>query len=112
MEITGKIIQVLSPQSGVGKNGPWKKCDFIIETGDKFSKKVCITAWNDLADQVQRESIGNEMKVSIDLSSREYNGKWYNDIKAWKLSPAGPVREESAPEDWRPAAEETDVLPF
>ena len=112
MELTGKIIQILAPQSGVGKNGPWKKCDFIIETGDKFPKKVCVTAWNELADQIQKEPIGTEINVSIDLSSREYNGKWYNDIKAWKISNTGSTRTEATPEERIPDGEDLDVLPF
>ncbi|MEP6700606.1 MAG: DUF3127 domain-containing protein, partial [Bacteroidota bacterium] len=50
MEITGKLLQLLTLQTGTGKNGPWKKQDFIIETGDMYPKKVCIAAWGDKID--------------------------------------------------------------
>ncbi len=85
MEITGKLIQILPAQTGTGKNGPWKKCDFIIETADKFPKTICITAWKELVDQIEKTATGTQLNISFDLSSREYNGKWYTDVKAWKI---------------------------
>ena len=86
MELTGKLIQVLEEQTGDGKNGKWSKCDFVIETvADKYPKKVCITAWGDLIGTVKATPIDSELKVSFDISSREYNGRWYTDVKAWKV---------------------------
>jgi hypothetical protein len=88
MEISGRLIQVLQEQGGEGKTGnKWAKCDFVIETQEKFPKKVCITAWNDLIGTVKGLAIDSELKVSFDISSREYNGKWYTDVKAWKIEP-------------------------
>lgn len=86
MEINGKLMLLLPAQSGTGKNGPWKKNDFVIETADKFPKKVCISAWNELSDQVEKIALGTELKISFDVSSREYNGRWYTDVKAWKVA--------------------------
>lgn len=89
MDITGRLIQVLQEQGGEGKNGnKWAKCDFVIETQEKFPKKVCLTAWNDLIGTVKGFPIDSEIKASFDISSREYNGKWYTDVKAWKVEPA------------------------
>ena len=86
MEITGRLIHVLEEVGGEGKNGKWSKCDFVIETvADKFPKKVCITAWGDLIGTVKAMPMESEIKVSFDISSREYNGKWYTDVKAWKV---------------------------
>lgn len=85
MDISGKLIQVLQEQSGEGRNGKWAKCDFVIETQEKFPKKVCITAWNELIGTIKAMPAGADLKVAFDLSSREYNGKWYTDIKAWKI---------------------------
>jgi hypothetical protein len=86
MELTGRLIQVLEEQGGDGKNGKWAKCDFVIETSaDKYPKKVCITAWNDLIGTVKATPLESEIKVSFDISSREYNGRWYTDVKAWKV---------------------------
>jgi hypothetical protein len=88
MEISGRLIQVLQEQGGEGKNGnKWAKCDFVIETQEKFPKKVCLTAWNDLIGIVKGLPIDSEIKASFDISSREYNGKWYTDVKAWKVEP-------------------------
>ena len=90
MDITGRLVQVLQEQGGEGKNGnKWAKCDFVIETQEKYPKKVCLTAWNDLIGTVKGLPMESEIKVSFDISSREDNGRWYTDVKAWKLEPAG-----------------------
>lgn len=84
MEITGTLIQVLTPQTGTGKNGQWKKQDFIIETTDMYPKKICLAAWGDKID-ISKFSLGQTVKASFDVESREYNGKWYTDVKAFNL---------------------------
>lgn len=85
MDISGVFQQALQEQSGEGKNGRWVKCDFLIETTDRFPKKICFSAWGDLVNTVKGISAGSDVKVSFDVSSREYNGKWYTDVKAWKV---------------------------
>jgi Domain of unknown function (DUF3127) len=120
MEITGKLIQTLPVQTGMGKNGEWRKCNFIIETADKFPKKICVNAWKDLVDQVQKISEGSEVTVSFDVESREFQGKWYTDVKAWKISSSGAgtsTSRPSAPRNEAPPMSEpppmgTDDLPF
>ena len=99
MDISGKLIQILPAQAGTGKNGPWKKCDFVIETSDKFPKKVCISAWNDQCSQIEKMAIGSDLKVSFDISSREYNSRWYTDVKAWKIAVEGSAPQQNATED-------------
>ena len=89
MDITGKLFAQLEEQTGQGKNGLWKKRNFVIETGDKYPKKVCLTAWGEQADQVAGLKPGLDVKVSFDLESREYQGKWYTDAKAWKIESNG-----------------------
>ena len=88
MELKGKLVQLLPMQSGEGKNGTWKKQEIIIETQGQYPKKVCISIWGDKisADQLV---IGNELNVSFDVESREYNGRWYTDVKAWKVETSG-----------------------
>ena len=85
LEISGKIVKILAEQSGTGKNGVWKKQDFVIETAEQFPKKVCISAWGDKVDQLQSLSEGEEVRVAINVESREYNDRWYTDVKAWKI---------------------------
>jgi hypothetical protein len=88
MEIKGKVVQLLQMQTGQGKKGPWKKQEFIIETQGQYPKKVCLSAWGDKVDQYNL-SIGDEVSVSVDLESREYNGRWYTEARAWKLEKSG-----------------------
>ncbi|MCW5906620.1 MAG: DUF3127 domain-containing protein [Chitinophagales bacterium] len=119
MEASGRLIHILPAQTGTGKNGAWKKCDFVIETSDKYPKKICISAWNELSDQIENTAIGSDLQVSFDISSREYNGRWYTDVKAWKVSGGNKVNNssntatstESAPPDF-PSIESADDLPF
>lgn len=85
MDISGKIIQFLPAQTGQGKNGPWKKQEFILETGDTYPKKICIAVWGDKIDLASYKP-GDTVDVSFDVESREYNGRWYTDVKAWKVS--------------------------
>lgn len=98
MEIQGKIVQVLPLQSGEGRNGPWKKQEFVIETEGQYPKKICISMWGDRIDDAVIQE-GNEVTASIDIESREYNGRWYTDVKAWKLegsATAAPASSETA----------------
>lgn len=85
MEISGKILKVMPLESGEGKNGTWKKQLLVIEIENgKYSKKVATTLWNDLTDNTFQE--GAEISIEFDVESREYNGKWYTDVKAWKIN--------------------------
>ena len=86
MEITGKIIAVLPEQGGVSKNGnEWKKQEYVLETHDQYPKKVCFQLFG--ADRIAQAAIqpGEELTVSFDIESREYMGKWYTNINAWKV---------------------------
>jgi hypothetical protein len=88
MQLTAKLSQVLPLQNGTGKNGPWKKQDIIVETEGQFPKKVCISIWGDKINESLLQ-VGSQLSISFDVESREYNGKWYTDVKAWKIEPAG-----------------------
>lgn len=88
MQLTAKLIQVLPLQTGSGKNGQWKKQDVIVETEGQYPKKVCISIWGDKINESQLQ-VGAQLSISFDVESREYNGKWYTDVKAWKIEAAG-----------------------
>jgi hypothetical protein len=97
LEISGRLNQFLPEVSGTGKNGTaWTKRDFIIETVDNFPKKICISAWGDKAAELNGIGIGEMIKVSFDVQSREYNGKWYTDLRAWKIERQGAAAQPSA----------------
>lgn len=85
MELSGKIFKVMPLETGEGKNGVWKKQQIIIETtSDKYPKKVAVQLWGDLTEKGFQE--GAEISVEFDVESREYNGKWYTDAKAWRIN--------------------------
>lgn len=90
MEIKGRVTQLLPLQTGEGKNGTWRKQDFIIETDGQYPKKICIAAWGDKID-ISLLQVGNEINVSFDVESREYNTRWYTDVKAWKIEASSAV---------------------
>jgi len=84
MLLTAKLTQLLPIQTGTGKNGEWEKQDIIVETNEQYPKKVCISTWGDKINKGQFQ-IGNLLKIEFDIESREFNHKWYTDIKAWKI---------------------------
>ena len=96
MELEGKIIQINPVQSGEGRNGPWKKQEYIVETKSQYPKKVCVTIWGDKIDQFGLQQ-NEDVTLSIELESREYNGRWYTDVRAWKVERQG-NQEYDAPE--------------
>lgn len=109
IEITGKLIKKLAEQTGEGKFGKWIKQEFVIETTDQYPKKVCFAAWGDKTDALKQINDGETITVSFNPESREYNERWYTDLKAWKISKAG---ESSAPErDKAPPFTEEDIPP-
>ena len=85
MEISGKIIELLVVKSGQSANGEWRKQEYVLETEAQYPKKVCFMVWGDKIDQFDIKK-DEQLTVSIDLESREYNGRWYTDVKAWKVS--------------------------
>lgn len=91
MELTAKLIQLLPLQTGTGKNGQWKKQDIIVETDGTYPKKVCISIWGDKINESVLK-IGSQLAISFDVESREYNGKWYTDVKAWKIETASAAK--------------------
>jgi hypothetical protein len=112
MEIIGKLIQKLPMQSGIGKTGnSWQKQEFVIETMEQYPRKVCANLWGDKTASLETLNIDDKVVMSFDLESREFNGKWYTDVKAWKLEPvaANPQTPQTAQNN--PAATPADQLP-
>lgn len=89
LEISGKLVKLLPETTGQGKNGNWIKQEFVIETTDQFPKKVMFAAWGDKVDLIRNLSEGQELKVSFNVESREYNNRWYTDLKVWKIDKGG-----------------------
>ena len=101
MEIEGKISEVLPEKTGQSANGSWRKQEYVLETEGQYPKKICFMAWGDRIDQFKIKH-GEHLVVSVDLESREYNGRWYTDVKSWKISRSG-----SEVNDFQPSESES-----
>ena len=118
MELKGKLVKVLPAITGQGRNGEWRKQDFVIDIdGASFPQKACFTAWG--SDKINVESLveGSMLNVHFDIESREYQGKWYTNLTAWKVETDGDSQQSSPmPQMEVYDAEETppvnDDLPF
>ena len=108
LEIEGTLAQKLPVQSGNSARGPWAKQEFILEYPDgNYTAKACFTAWGqDKVQDLDKYQVGDKVKVSFNLKSREYNGRWYNDLQIWKIAPAGaqPTAQPAAPAQPAPQA--------
>jgi hypothetical protein len=85
MDIIGKIVQVLDLQTGTSARGDWKKQEFILETEEQYPRKVCISLWGDRVGDIAGVQPGELITVSINVESREFNGRWYTDVRAWRV---------------------------
>ena len=86
MEIQGKLIQVLQPESGTSKAGKdWTQQTIIVETGDQYPKKIAIQCPEKLMSRISDYQVGQIITCSVNIESREFNGKWFSSVKAWKI---------------------------
>ena len=122
MELSGKVIAVLEPRGGVSKTGnAWKVQEYVIETHDQYPRKMCFDVFGE--DKINQFNIqvGEELTVHFDVDAREWQGRWFNSIRAWKVErvqaqqPASPM-DAGAPFPPPPvdfaANDENDDLPF
>lgn len=130
MEVTGKIIVVLPVQEGTSKAGnPWKKRYYVLETQETYPKKIAFYVFgSDRVAQYENIAAGMMVRLSFDIESREWQGRWFTDIQGWKIEPVeaaapvagAPVNAPSALEGAVPpppavsfaGSEPSDDLPF
>ena len=127
MEIIGKAIAALPVKSGVSQRTgeQWQSREYVIETQEQYPKKICFEVFG--TDKLKEFNIRNNdlIKVHFDITAREYNGKWYNSIRAWKVehanqdgsvvgsTSAAPAPQAAAQAAPAPAAQEREEdLPF
>jgi hypothetical protein len=96
LEFEGNLIKVLPEVTGQGKNGVWVKQDFVLETEEQYPKKACFTAWGDKAADLKTFSLGEKLRISFSVESREYNERWYTDLKAYRIENASGASSSSA----------------
>ena len=106
LELEGTLRQKLGVQSGTSARGPWAKQEFIVEFPDgNFTSQACFTAWGqDKVADLDKYQVGDRVKVSFNLKSREFNGRWYNDLQIWRIAPAGEAQPAAAAPAYAPAA--------
>ncbi len=126
MEVIGKLIKVLPVQSGTSARGNWSKQDFVVETQEQYPRKVCISAWGERVNELASAKEGDVLKVSFNVESREFNERWYTDVRAWRIekqapgsapaaAPASPSAPAAAPipvDDPFSSQQAVDDLPF
>ena len=126
MEITGKIIAVLPERGGVSQRtgSEWKVQEYVLETQEQYPRKMCFDVFG--ADKIAQFAIkeGDSLTVSFDIDAREYNGRWYNSIRAWRVervaTPSQAVPVDSVPfppvsdaaSGGLSSGDSTDDLPF
>jgi hypothetical protein len=89
LEIEGRIVSKLAVQSGTSAKGEWARQDFVLEYKDgNFPGNVCFSVWGqDKVNELEKYKVGDIVTVSFNIRGREYNGRWYNDLRAWRISP-------------------------
>jgi hypothetical protein len=124
LSIEGKLTSILPVESGTSKAGKeWKKQGFVVDTGAQYNPEVCFSLFgDDKIAMLNGLKSGQDIKVEFNLSSREYNGKWFHNVDAWKIdavgAPAAGAPSSSntppPPANMSPAdeASEEDDLPF
>ncbi len=127
MELTGKIIHALEPKSGTSQRtgNPWKMQEFVLETLEQYPRKLFFNVFGEDRLREMNIKVGEILTVSFDIDAREYNGRWYTDIRAWRVQREGqqPAQQAQAaapapqPEPIpapteAPMEEDSDDLPF
>lgn len=119
LSIKGKITKVLDIETGTSKAGKeWKKQGFVIDSGDQFNPEICFSLFGeDKINMLRNFGPGQEIEVSFNVSSREFNGKWYHNLDAWRISGATANAGNNAEPQFAPSIEdapsdEEDDLPF
>jgi len=104
MNIIGKLVKKLDKETGVSKSGKaWEKQSILVEqSGTDYNKEVVISFFGDKIKSIRDIEVGSDVSVSINLSSREYNGKYYHNIDGWFIAKVGqetvaPTTEEDLP---------------
>ena len=96
MELIGKVLQLGTLTEGSSPRGPWKKQELIIETMETYPKKICVICWNERVNEANGFFVGQIITIQISVESREFNGKWYTDVRAIRFDqqPAQPAAQQ------------------
>lgn len=125
MEIKGKFLRLGNLVEGTSARGAWRKQELIIETIEQYPKQVCLLCWGDTIDALATLNEGDVIKADISIESREFNGKWYTDVRAYNLGLVSSAPKQAVVEQPQPQpqtqptyqqadffTEQSDDLPF
>jgi len=116
LKIKGKLLQINEVVTGTSAAGKqWQKQEFIIETFEQFAKKICFSLFGNKTDLINGIKIDDSITVHFNLESREYNGKYFHNINAWKIETEQaeqPIQNAEIIEDAPPLPDENETLPF
>jgi len=88
LKIKGTVKHRMQKESGQGRNGGWEKISFVIETGGEYPKTICFDAWGKTVQYAEALTQGQQVEVSFEPESREYNGRWYTNLRAYRIDAA------------------------
>ena len=91
MELQGKVIAETPERSGVSARGEWKVKEYVIETHDQYPRKMVFSVFGQDRLQKFNVQVGQEVLVSFDIDAREYNGRWFNSIRAFDVRQVDPA---------------------
>lgn len=116
LSVKGKLSRKLSVESGTSKAGKeWKKQSFLVDTGAQYNPEICFQLFgDDKIELLNHHNEGDQVEVSFNLSSKEYNGRYFHNIDAWRIENIGGTatsQNQDSPEFNNPSTEEDD-LPF
>ncbi len=111
MELQGKIIAVLDAKTGVSARGEWKVQEFVLETNEAYPKKMVFSVFGDDRLRLYNIQQGQDYLVRFDIDAHEYNGRWFNSIRAFDVRPATDVAAQ-APAAPAAPAEQAPAAPF
>lgn len=109
MELEGKIFSILELTKGASAKGEWKRQNIVIETTSDFPKKVCVSLWGPKVDAISGMQIGDKVSMTVDLESREFNGKWYTDVRASRIERVGNIGNLTVRDDMPPMPDKDSV---
>jgi len=92
MEIKGNVYQISEVQKGTSKAGKeWTRQNIVIDTGDEYNPHLSISFLGEKCSLLDNLKINDEVKVHINLSSKEWSGKWFTNVNGWKIDLVGVV---------------------
>lgn len=106
-KVKGRIEQLLPVATGTSSRGEWRKQEFVIQTDEQYPKKICFTLFNDKINLLEGFNSNMDVEVSFSVESREYNGRWFHNVNAYRIDKASEEPEGFNP----PPFNENDIPP-